>query len=63
MVDKKGANYSVIKDIFDVDFMTFKVVNCQIHFKNDVIKASLRLGVSFRDEIKTFAKGCVQGQL
>ena len=52
MVVENGTNYCAIKEVFDVDFMVSKVVSWQIHYKSDVNKASLRLGVSVIDEFK-----------
>ena len=56
MVDENGVNYCAIKEVLIVDFMTSRVVCCQMHYKNDIIKASLRLGMSFRDEFKNTCK-------
>ena len=39
VVDKNGANYCAIKEVFGVYFMTSKVVSCQMHFKNDANQA------------------------
>ena len=52
MVDEKDANYCAVKQVFGLHFMTSKVVSCQMHYKNDVNKASFRIGVCFRDEFK-----------
>ena len=41
-----------LKVVFGVDFQTSEVVGCKMCYKNDVNKASLILGVSFRDEFK-----------
>ena len=30
-VDKNGANYCAIKEVFGVDCMAFKVIRCQMH--------------------------------
>ena len=52
MVDENGTNYCTIKEVSGIDFMTFKVVICQMHYKKTVSKASLRIRVGFRDEFK-----------
>ena len=44
MVDKNGAKYCAITEVFGVHFLSSKVVSCQLHYKNDVNNASLRLG-------------------
>ena len=44
MVGKNGSNYYGIKEVFGLEFMAFKVVSCQMHFKNDDNKASARFG-------------------
>ena len=33
MVDENDANYCAIKEVFGVDFLTFKVVSYQMHYK------------------------------
>ena len=38
--------------MFGIDFVTSKVVSCQMHYKHDVNKASFATGVSFRDQFK-----------
>ena len=52
MADENGANYCAIKQAFGLDFMTSKVVSCQMHYKQDVSKASFRIGVSCREEFR-----------
>ena len=52
MVDENGANYYAIKELIGVNFMNSKVDSCQMHYKNDINKALLRLGAAFRDEFK-----------
>ena len=49
MVDEKSANYCAIQKIFGLDFVTSKVVSCQMHYKNDVKRASFRISESDRD--------------
>ena len=51
-MDENGTNYCAINEDFGVDFMTSKVVSCQMDYKNALNKASLMLGLSFRDEFK-----------
>ena len=36
MVDENGANYCAIRKVFSLEFVTSKVVSCQMHYKNDV---------------------------
>ena len=52
MVDENNANYCAIGKILGLDFVTSKVVSCQLHYKNDVNRASLRLRDSYRDVFK-----------
>ena len=52
MVMENGATYCAIKQVFGLDFLTSKMVSCQMHYKNNVYRASFRIGVSFRDEFK-----------
>ena len=52
MVDDNVTNYIAIEELFGVDFLTSKVIRYQMHYKNGVTKASLRLGVSFRGKFK-----------
>ena len=52
MVDENGANYCAIRKVFGLDFVTSKVVSCQMHYKNDVNRASLRISDSYRDLFK-----------
>ena len=58
MVSKNSTNYCMIKQVFGVNFMTSKVVTCQVHYKNDVNRVSFRIGLSYRDISKAFAMGC-----
>ena len=32
MVDENGANYCTLKQVFGIDFVTSKVVSCQMHY-------------------------------
>ena len=41
-----------IQKVFRVNFVTSKVVSCQMHFKNDVNRVSFRTGPSYRDLFK-----------
>ena len=52
MVDKNGVNYCTIRQVFGLNFMTSKMVSCQMHYKNDINKASFRIEVYFRDIFK-----------
>ena len=33
MVDENGANFCALRTIFGLDFVTSKVVSCQMHYK------------------------------
>ena len=57
MVDKYGANYCTIKQVLGVNFMTSKVVSCQMHYKNDVNRVSFRIRLSYRDLFKSICYG------
>ena len=52
MVDENSANYCAIRKVFGLDFVTSKVVRCQMHYKNHVNRASLRIRDSYRDLFK-----------
>ena len=52
MVDENGANYWAIRKVFGLEFATSKVVSCQMHYKNDVNRASLKIGNSYKDVFK-----------
>ena len=52
MVNENGANYCAIKKLFGVDFVASKVVSWQMHYKNDVNRASFRISDSYRDLFK-----------
>ena len=49
MFDENGANYCTIRKVFRLDFVTSKVVSCQMHYKNDVNRVFLRISDSYRD--------------
>ena len=36
MIDENGANYCAIRKVIGLDFVTSKMVSCQMHYKNDV---------------------------
>ena len=46
MVGENSANYCVIQKVWGVNFVTSKVVSCQIHYKNDFNRVSFRIGPS-----------------
>ena len=46
MVNENGANYCAIQKVFGLDFVTSKVVSCQMHYKNDVNRVSFRISES-----------------
>ena len=54
MVDENGANYCAIRKDFGLDFVTSKVVSCQMHYKNDANRASMKMSISdsYRDVFK-----------
>ena len=52
MVDENGANYCAIRKVFGLEFATSKVVSCQMHYKNDVNRASLKISDSYKDVFK-----------
>ena len=52
MVDENGANYCAIRKVFGLEFATSKEVSCQMHYKNDVNRASLKIGNSYKDVFK-----------
>ena len=52
MVDENSANYCAIRKVFGFDFVTSKVVSCQMHYKNDVNRASFSISNSYRDLFK-----------
>ena len=53
MVDEIGANYCAIQKVFGLDFVTSKVVSCQVHYNNDVNRVSFRISPSYRDLFKS----------
>ena len=53
MVDGNSANYCAIQMTFGVNFVTWKVVSCQMHYKNDINRVSFRIGPSYRDLFKS----------
>ena len=63
MVDENGTNYCIIRKVFGLEFATCKVVSCQMHYKNDVNRASLKIGDSYKDVFKTFFMKCVPSLL
>ena len=52
MGGENGTSYFAIKQVFGLDFMTSNVVSFQMHYMHDVSKASFRIRVSFKDELK-----------
>ena len=52
MVDENSTNYCTIRKVFGLEFATSKVVSCQMHYKNDVNMASLKIGDSYKDVFK-----------
>ena len=53
IVDENGANYCAIQKVFGLDFVTSKVVTCQMHYQNDVNRVSFRISDSYRDLFKS----------
>ena len=52
MVDENSANYCAIRKVFGLEFTTSKVVSCEMHYKNDVNRASLKISDSYKDVFK-----------
>ena len=52
MIDENGANYCTIRKVFRLEFATSKVVSCQMHYKNDVNRESLKIGDTYKDVFK-----------
>ena len=52
MVDENGANYCTIRKVFGLEFATSKVVSCQINYKNDMNRASFKIGDTYKDVFK-----------
>ena len=52
MVDENGANYCTMRKVFGLEFATSKVVSCHMHYKNEVNRASLKIGDRYRDVFK-----------
>ena len=46
MVSENGATYCVIQKFFWLEFVSSKVVSCQMLYKNDVNRVSFRIGPS-----------------
>ena len=53
MVNENGANYCAIQKVFGLDFVTSKVVSCQMHCQNDVNRVSFTIGPIYRDLFKS----------
>ena len=53
MVDENGVNYCAIQKVFGLNFVTSKMVSCQIHYKKDVNKVSFRISDIYRDLFKS----------
>ena len=53
MVDENGANYCAIKQMFGLNFVTSKMVSCQMHYRHDVNMAAFRIRASFSDEFQS----------
>ena len=48
MVDENRANYCAIRNVFGLEFAATEVVSCQMHYKNNVNRASLKISDSYR---------------
>ena len=59
MVDENGANYCSIQKAFGLDFVTSKVVSCQMHYKYDVNRCASGLVQFTEISSKAFVMGCV----
>ena len=53
MVNENSAKFCAIQKVFGLDFVTSKVVSCQMPYKNDVNRVSFRIGPSYRDLFKS----------
>ena len=49
MVNENSADYCATRKVFGLDFVTSEVVSCQMHYKNDVNRASLSISDRYRD--------------
>ena len=56
MVDENGVNYCATRNVFQLDFVLSKVVSCQMYYKNDVNRASLRISDSYRNLLKNLSQ-------
>ena len=52
MVNENDANCCATQKVFGLDFVTSKVMSCQMHYKNDINRASFRISESYRDLFK-----------
>ena len=52
MINENSASYCAIRKVFGLEFVTSKVTSFQMHHKNDVNRASLRISDSYRDLFK-----------
>ena len=63
MVNENGAYYCAIQKVFGLDFVTSKVMSCQMHYKNNVNRASSGLVKVTEIFSETFLMKCVLLQL
>ena len=56
MANENGANFCGIQMVFGGNFITPKVVSCQMHYRNDINRVS-RIGPSNRDIFKSICHG------
>ena len=61
MADEHGTSFCGVREAFGLDFIMLRVVgNCQMHYRNDVNKASAKVGRSFECGFKKIcSKVCV----
>ena len=45
-----------IRKVFGLEFATSKVVSCQMHYKNGVNRASLKIGDTYKDVFKNICR-------
>ena len=57
MGDENDTNYCAMQKVFGLDFVTTKVVSCQMHYTYVVNRVSFRIGPSYRDLFKSICHG------
>ena len=57
MINENGSNYCAIRQVFGVNFITSKMVSCQMHYKNNINRVPFRIVQSYRDLFKIICYG------